>query len=68
MKVYLAKDWTGSHVFAEPPKLMKCGSMPDIWSGYKLPFNITDSFAEEKIPRGQYIERHIFWSIAHVIK
>ena len=20
MKVYLAKDWTGSHVFAEPPK------------------------------------------------
>ena len=40
MKVYLAKDWTGSHVFAEPPKLMKCGGMPDIWSGHKL--NIFD--------------------------
>ena len=69
MKVYIAKDWTGSHVFAEPPKLMKCGGMPDIWSGNKLNiFDITASFAEDEIPRGQYIERHVYWSIVHVIK
>ena len=56
MKVYIAKDWTGSKVFAEPPVLMKCGGMPDVWSAHKLPFDITGSFAEDEIPRGQYLE------------
>ena len=68
MKVYIAKDWTGCYVFAEPPSLMKCGGMPDIWSGHKLPFNITGSFTEDEIPKGQYIERNIFWSIVRIIK
>ena len=69
MKVYIAKDWTGSYVFAEPPKLMKCGGMPDIWSGHKLGyFNIAGSFAEGEIPRGQYLERNIWWSIVHMKK
>lgn len=40
MKVYIAKDWTGSKVFAEPPKLLSCGGLPPIWGGYKLPLNI----------------------------
>ena len=30
MKVYIAKDWTGSKVFKEPPHLIKCGGAPDI--------------------------------------
>ncbi len=68
MKVYIAKDWTGSKVFAEPPVLMKCGGMPDIWSGYKLPFNITGSFVEDEIPKGEYIEREIVWAIIDKIK
>lgn len=68
MKVYIAKDWTGSKVFAEPPKLMKCGGMPDIWCGHRLPFNIENSFAENEIPRGQYLERNILWSLARIIK
>jgi len=51
MKVYLAKDWTGSHTFIEPPKLLPCGGMPDIWSGHKLPFSI-----EDDIPRGKFKE------------
>lgn len=68
MKVYLAKDWTGSKVFSKPPILMKCGGMPDIWSGHKLPFDITGSFAEDEIPRGKYLERNIMWSIVHIIK
>lgn len=68
MKVYLAKDWTGCHVFAEPPSLIKCGGMPDIWSGHKLPFNIESSFAEDEIPKGGYLERNIWWSIVHIIK
>lgn len=68
MKVYLAKDWTGSKIFAEPPILMKCGGMPDIWSGHNLPFNIEGSFTEDEIPRGRYIERNILWSIVNIIK
>jgi hypothetical protein len=42
--------------------------MPDIWSGHKLPFDITGSFAESEIPKGQYLERNIWWSIVHMIK
>ena len=68
MKVYLAKDWRGCHVFAEPPKLMKCGGMPDIWTGHKLPFNVDNSFYEDEIPRGIYLERNIMWSIVHILK
>lgn len=68
MKVYIAKDWTGSKVFTEPPVLMKCGGMPEIWSGHKLPFNIENSFEENEIPRGKYIERNIWWSIVNIIK
>ena len=69
MKVYIAKDWTGSKVFSEPPVLMKCGGLPPIWSGHRLKeFDITDSFAEDDIPKGEYIERNIFWSIVHIIK
>ena len=48
--------------------LLKCGGMPDIWTGYKLPFNINNSFYEDEIPKGVYLERNILWSIAHVLK
>ena len=65
MKVYIAKDWTGSHVFAEPPVLMKCGGMPDIWTGHKLPFELAE---DVEIPRGKYLERNIWWSIVRIIK
>ena len=68
MKVYIAKDWTGSKVFSNPPVLMKCGGMPPIWSGHRLPFNIDGSFAEDEVPKGQYIERNIWWSIVNIIK
>lgn len=69
MKVYIAKDWRGCHVFANIPRLIKCGGMPDIWSGHKLKeFNANGSFAEDEIPKGEYIERNIFWSIVHIIK
>ncbi len=69
MKVYLAKDWVGVHVFADVPSLLKCGGLPPIWSGHELKeFNIHGSFIEDEIPKGEYIERNIFWSIVHVIK
>ena len=64
MKVYIAKDWIGSHVFAEPPVLMKCGGMPDIWSGHKLSFRLAKDI---KIPRGKYLERNIWWSIVTIV-
>ena len=64
MKVYIAKDWTGSHVFAEPPKFMKCGGMPDIWSGHKLSFQLAKDI---KISRGKYLERNIWWSIVNIV-
>lgn len=68
MKVYIAKDWTGPHMFADIPRLLQCGGMPPIWSGHKLPFNIVGSFVEGEIPRNQYIEREIWWSIVNRIK
>ena len=69
MKIYIAKDWTGVHVFKNPPQLMPCGGIPPIWSGYNLKqFDITGSFVEDEIPRGQYIEREVWWSIIHRIK
>ena len=66
MKVYLAKDWRGCHVFTatEPISLKKCGGMPDIWTGHELKeFKTSGLLVEDEIPRGQYIERDIFWSI-----
>lgn len=70
MKVYLAKDWRGCHVYAFPPSLLKnLPSFPPTWSGLELKeFNASGSFAEDEIPRGEYIERNIFWSIVHIIK
>lgn len=68
MKIYIAKDWTGPKVFGNPPQLLQCGGMPPIWSGWRLPFDIENSFTEDEIPRGQYIERDIWWSIVHMIK
>ena len=68
MKVYIAKDWIGSKVFSNPPVLVKCGGMPPIWSGHRLPFNIDGSFTEDEVPKGQYIERNIWWSIVNIIK
>lgn len=68
MKVYITKDWTGSKIFGNPPVLMKCGGMPDIWSGWRLPFNIEGSFVENEIPKGEYIERDILWSIVNKSK
>ena len=59
MKVYIAKDWRGLHTFITPPRLIECGGMPDIWSGYKLPVNISISL-ENEIPTGQYIEKDIY--------
>ena len=64
MKVYIAKDWTGYKVFAGPPVLIKCGGMPDVWSGHKLPFKLSK---DVKIPRGKYLERNIWWSIVNII-
>lgn len=70
MKVYLAKDWRGCHVYAEVPSLLKnLPSFPPTWSGHELKeFNISGSFVEDEIPKGEYIERNIFWSIVHIIK
>ena len=67
MKVYIAKDWTGSHVFAEPPVLMKCGGMPDIWSGHKLKEFQLSPDIEKIIPRGQYLKRVIWWSVVNML-
>ena len=66
-KVYLAKDWTGVHVFLEPPQLMKCGGLPEIWCGHRLKgiLNETLQIAKEDIPRGQYIELDLYWSLVH---
>lgn len=70
MKVYLANDWRGNHVYAEPPVLLRdLPSFPPTWSGHELKeFNEASYFSEHKIPRGQYIERDILWSMVHILK
>ena len=66
MKVYIAKDWTGPKVFASPPTL---SAFSGLWSGHKLDcFNIKNSFTEDEIPKGSYIEREIWWSIVRILK
>ena len=70
MVVYLAKDWRGCHVYASEPKLIEnLPAFPPTWTGHELKeFNASCSFAEDEIPKGGYIERHIFWSIVHIVK
>lgn len=61
MKIYIAEDWTGIKIFGNPPQLMKCGGMPKIWSGWRLPFNIKKDLIT--IPSGEYIEKELKWLI-----
>lgn len=61
MKVFIAKDWQGSKVFASPPTL---SAFSRLWQGHRLPeFDIKDSFIEEEIPNGKYLECNIWWGI-----
>jgi hypothetical protein len=67
MKVYLAKDWLGPHIFLEPPRLEKCGGLPEFWCGHRLKgiLNETLQITEEDIPRGKYLEHDLCWSLVH---
>lgn len=66
MKVYIAKDWQGPKVFASPPTL---SAFSGLWQGHRLlEFDIKNSFIEEEIPKGTYIERSIMWAIVNILK
>lgn len=67
MKVYIAKDWTGVHVFKDIPRLEKCGGLPEIWCGHRIKGIIEDTLplVEYDIPRGQYLELKLYWSLVH---
>ena len=69
MKVYIAKDWRGCHVFANEPKLLEhLPSFPPTWSGHELKcFDMNGSFVEDEIPKGEYIERNIIWGTINVL-
>ena len=66
-KVYLAKDWTGIHIFLKPPQLKKCGGLPDIWCGHRLKGILDETLplTIEYIPKGQYLELDLYWSLVH---
>ena len=70
MKVWIAKDWTGTYVFADKPKLLeKLSSFPPTWTGHKLKeFNLENSFYEDELQCGECVERNICWSIVQIIK
>ena len=68
MKVYKLKIGTGSFKYLRTPS--DISSMEVCWirnsRGNKLPFDFTGSFAEDiVIPKGQYLERNIWWSVVH---
>ena len=70
MKVWIAKDWTGTYVFADKPRLLeKLPSFPPTWTGYKLKeFNLENSFYEDELKCGECVKRNILWSIVQIIK
>ena len=35
IEVFVAKDWTGVHVFNSEPITLNCGGVGSIWSGYR---------------------------------
>lgn len=70
MKVWIAKDWTGTYVYAEKPKLLeRLPSFPPTWSGHKLrEFNLINSFYDDELKAGDCIECKIWWSIIREVK
>lgn len=70
MKVYIAKDWTGTYIFADKPRLLESlSAFPPTWNGHKLKeFNLENSFQEDELNSGECVERNIWWSIVHVVK
>lgn len=70
MKVYIARDWNGCHVYAEPPRLCEhLSSFPPTWTGHKLKeFNLENSFQENELQYGECVERNIVWSILNILK
>lgn len=70
MKIWIAKDWTGTYVFADKPRLLEgLSGFPPTWSGHKLKcFDVTNSFQADELKSGECAERNIWWSIIHMIK
>ena len=67
MKVYLAEDWTGVHIFSEPPRFVECGGLPNIWCGHRIKGILDETLiiVAEDIPKGQYLELDLYWSLVH---
>ena len=68
MKVYLAKDWRGLHVFGEEPHLLEnLPAFPPTWSGYELKcFKLAEDY-NKIIPEKQFIIRSVWWSMVNMI-
>lgn len=65
-KVYVAKDWTGVHVFAEPPKLTRCGGLPDIWCGHRIKILNDYKFQDTYFPKGRYLEMNYLGILMYI--
>ena len=58
MKVWIAKDWTGTYVFADKPRLLeRLSSFPPTWTGHKLKeFDLENSFYEDELQCGNVLK------------
>lgn len=70
MKIWVAKDWRGCHIYLEKPRLLEhLPAFPPTWSGNELKgFHADGSYADEILKCGECIERELWWSIVSRIK
>lgn len=69
MKVYLAHDWRGIHIYKTEPHLLEyLPSFPPTFTGYELKeFILDEETYGKQIPLNTYKERNIWWSIINVV-
>lgn len=70
MKVWIAKDWTGTWIFQDKPHLGECpGGMPKTFSGHKLKcFDVQNSFYSDELRMNECLEVNIGWTIFRIVK
>lgn len=68
MKVYLAHDWRGVHVYKTEPHLLEhLPAFPPTFTGYELKEFILDENYAEQIPLNTFEEHNIWWNIIKMI-
>ena len=65
MKVWIAKDWRGCHIYGNKPHLLEhLPSFPPTFTGWEWKQFLADnSLADEKLKMGECMEAKLAWGI-----